>query len=194
MTDYERCGRTKRDGSGDTCDLPAGWGTEHTGEGACKLHGGNTPRGEDNPAFKSGAWSKYVDYDDDVKAAVNATTNEGDVAVLEELRDERLARYYQHLKYLSESEGVSIAKEILDTIDAGQEVDAKMVKELAKVIGVSSSSMDNLIARIQSLTNDIADRRGEDPRTIREEQGLTDEAEDALDRLSDSLESRYGDD
>lgn len=36
----EICGRTKRDGSGDACALPAGWGTDHQGEGACKLHGG----------------------------------------------------------------------------------------------------------------------------------------------------------
>lgn len=34
------CGATKRDGSGEECQLPAGWGTDHTGEGRCKLHGG----------------------------------------------------------------------------------------------------------------------------------------------------------
>lgn len=38
MTDH--CGRQKRDGSGDECQLPAGWGTDHPGEGACKHHGG----------------------------------------------------------------------------------------------------------------------------------------------------------
>lgn len=41
MVDYETCGRTKRDGSGDPCKRPAGWGTDHPGEGACKFHGGN---------------------------------------------------------------------------------------------------------------------------------------------------------
>lgn len=40
MTVSNDCGRTKRDGSGDPCELPAGWGTDHTGDGACKLHGG----------------------------------------------------------------------------------------------------------------------------------------------------------
>jgi len=175
MTDYENCGATNR--QDEPCGLPAGWGTDHVGDGRCKLHGGNAgaPKGEANGNFKSGAWSKYVDYDDDVKEAVAATTDDGDVAVLEELRDERLARYYQHLKYLSESEGVSIAKEILDTIDAGQEVDADMVSQLAKVIGVSSDSMDNLIARIQSLTNDIADRKGENPRQFEETKSLDDD-------------------
>jgi hypothetical protein len=38
-----RCGGRKRDGSGTTCTLPAGWGTDHVGIGACKLHGGKTP-------------------------------------------------------------------------------------------------------------------------------------------------------
>lgn len=36
------CGRPKRDGTGD-CTRPAGWGTDHVGAGACKLHGGRTP-------------------------------------------------------------------------------------------------------------------------------------------------------
>lgn len=50
MADYQTCGRSKRDGSGDPCQRPAGWGTDHPGEGACKLHGGNAgaPKGNDN--------------------------------------------------------------------------------------------------------------------------------------------------
>lgn len=38
------CGRPKRQGSGP-CTRPAGWGTDHLGVGACKLHGGNTNSG-----------------------------------------------------------------------------------------------------------------------------------------------------
>ncbi|MGP3914352.1 hypothetical protein [Nonomuraea sp. 10N515B] len=38
-----KCGGKKRDGSGDTCTQPAGWGTDHPGIGRCKLHGGSTP-------------------------------------------------------------------------------------------------------------------------------------------------------
>lgn len=38
--DSGKCGRPKRDGSGP-CTRPAGWGTAHVGQGACKLHGGN---------------------------------------------------------------------------------------------------------------------------------------------------------
>jgi len=49
MTDSETCGRA------DDCGLPAGWGTDHVGEGACKYHGGaggTTP--EDNPGAPEG--------------------------------------------------------------------------------------------------------------------------------------------
>lgn len=37
------CGAQKRAGSG-ACQRPAGWGTDHVGEGRCKLHGGNAGR------------------------------------------------------------------------------------------------------------------------------------------------------
>lgn len=56
--DYERCGRTGRQ-SGEPCDLPAGWGTDHVGEGACKHHGGassGAPEGNGN-AITHGAQS-----------------------------------------------------------------------------------------------------------------------------------------
>jgi len=36
-----KCGANKRQGTG-TCTQPAGWGTDHVGTGACKLHGGRT--------------------------------------------------------------------------------------------------------------------------------------------------------
>lgn len=39
--DGPRCGARKRQGEG-TCTQTAGWGTDHVGFGACKLHGGST--------------------------------------------------------------------------------------------------------------------------------------------------------
>jgi hypothetical protein len=40
--DGARCGAPKRQGEG-TCTQVAGWGTNHLGQGPCKLHGGSTP-------------------------------------------------------------------------------------------------------------------------------------------------------
>lgn len=36
------CGAATK-GSGQPCRRPSGWGTDHVGYGACKLHGGSTP-------------------------------------------------------------------------------------------------------------------------------------------------------
>lgn len=47
----ELCGAATR--SGGTCQKPAGWGTQHVGEGKCKLHGGATP-------VKHGLNSRYA--------------------------------------------------------------------------------------------------------------------------------------
>lgn len=43
------CGATKRGGVGQ-CARPAGWGTDHVGFGACKLHTGSTSRGRTHAA------------------------------------------------------------------------------------------------------------------------------------------------
>ena len=43
------CGAKTR--AGTPCTLRAGWGTDHVGDGRCKLHGGKSPR-------KSGRYSK----------------------------------------------------------------------------------------------------------------------------------------
>lgn len=39
-----KCGRHRRR-SDELCTMPAGWGTDHVGHGACKLHGGSSPTG-----------------------------------------------------------------------------------------------------------------------------------------------------
>src|SRR5690606_6876274 len=39
-TPHERCGRKTR--AGTPCSHVAGWGTDHVGVGACKLHGGKS--------------------------------------------------------------------------------------------------------------------------------------------------------
>ncbi len=40
-----KCGQKKRQGDRGPCKRPAGWGTDHFGVGACKLHGGMAPSG-----------------------------------------------------------------------------------------------------------------------------------------------------
>ncbi len=57
--DHTTCDAKTR--SGNPCQLRAGWGTDHVGEGRCKFHGGRTPRGADSPHFRHGHRSAYFD-------------------------------------------------------------------------------------------------------------------------------------
>jgi hypothetical protein len=50
----ERCGGKLRDGSGGTCKLPAGHGTDHVGIGRCRRHGGNTESHKQNALMIQG--------------------------------------------------------------------------------------------------------------------------------------------
>ncbi len=56
------------------CQLPAGWGTDHVGEGRCKLHGGKTPRGLDSPHFRHGGRSAHFDVNSVVEFAAWKST------------------------------------------------------------------------------------------------------------------------
>lgn len=98
----EHCGRTKRDGSGDECQLPAGWGTDHSGEGACKHHGGassGAPENNDN-ATTHGAFKEHFrsDLTDDEKEAITALVDHleditGPRAIAAESAAEALMKY-----------------------------------------------------------------------------------------------------
>jgi hypothetical protein len=52
------CGAKTR--AGGRCKQTAGWGTDHVGEGRCKLHGGAAKRGADSPRFKHGMYAEHV--------------------------------------------------------------------------------------------------------------------------------------
>ena len=57
------CGARKKNGG--TCKRPAGWGTDHAGQGRCKLHGGRAgaPEGNQN-AIKHGIYSRVYSQDE----------------------------------------------------------------------------------------------------------------------------------
>lgn len=68
----------KADGAEDQepgyCSLPAGWGTDHNGEGRCKFHGGagsGAPKGNQN-AQTHGIYSQRSNYYNDLSAEEKA--------------------------------------------------------------------------------------------------------------------------
>ncbi|WP_265109188.1 hypothetical protein [Halosolutus halophilus] len=72
--DYRICAAQKSDRTTSTdhgrerddisyCTLAAGWGVDGKSEGPCKHHaGGIENRGENNPNYKHGAYSEFVDF------------------------------------------------------------------------------------------------------------------------------------
>jgi len=57
MTKLPLCGAKTR--AGTSCRRPAGWGTDHVGEGRCKLHGGRSLRGFLHPRYRHGRYAEY---------------------------------------------------------------------------------------------------------------------------------------
>lgn len=103
MVDYDTCGRTNR--KGEPCKRPAGWGTDHAGEGACKLHGGcaGAPEGNNNGekhALNADPYNYYSSLDPEQKEFVHETAaaiedrireNSGEVDSLDVKLAERIA-------------------------------------------------------------------------------------------------------
>jgi hypothetical protein len=62
----EKCNARNKDKT-SYCQNPAGYKTNHLGEGRCHLHGGRSLKGVDHPAFEHGKYSKYSNIPDVLK-------------------------------------------------------------------------------------------------------------------------------
>lgn len=118
------CGRNRKHGKG-LCTQPAGWGTSHVGEGACKAHGGasdGAPEGNKN-AVKTGEFEAiWLDQlEDDEKELVQQVQTDklsqvNTEIALVEVRERRMLQRLKALKdgpemVISEhKEGVSSEK------------------------------------------------------------------------------------
>lgn len=132
---YWRCGRN------DGCGQKAGWGTDHVGIGACKLHGGATPS-------VHGLRSKYLsDEDQEIYEAVRQEHN------ADLIQDEIYAiktKLLRAAKATQGTEGVALAEDLLEKIEDG-EADAEVVDALAKLLRTSSGAVDRAIGRLNDL-------------------------------------------
>lgn len=80
--DKNICGAKTRNGT--PCQQKAGWGTDHVGEGRCKLHGGKSsgPKNQkkNSNAKKHGLYAKY--FPDDTLELFNALETESPLEIL----------------------------------------------------------------------------------------------------------------
>lgn len=151
MTDT--CGASKRDGSGDTCSLPAGWGTDHVGEGKCKLHGGSSPRGKEAAGFKHGLFSDYLDEED--RTAIDALDEYGDADKLDELINWRLARLRRAVQALNDDEDQRTFWDAFsELVEKTGEPEAEEIKELAKMLSQGNRAMQDEIDLVRKLIKD----------------------------------------
>ena len=148
------CGASKRDGSGDACSLPAGWGTDHVGEGRCKLHGGASATGKDNPAFKHGLFSDHLDEAD--REAMEVLGDLDNAEKLEELINWRLARLRRYLREKNDAERESFFDKFDAMVQEGRKngdpgLSAAQIKELAKALSMNNRAAQEEIDLVRKL-------------------------------------------
>lgn len=152
MTDNV-CGRPKRDGSGDECGLPAGWGTDHVGEGACKLHGGATPRGRESANFKHGLFSDHLDEED--RETIDALEDVPDADKLDSLINWRLARLRRAVESLNDDADQRTFWDAFDAlVSKTGDPDAEEIKELAGMLSQGNRAMQDEIDLVRKLIKD----------------------------------------
>ena len=149
MTD-DTCGRTNR--NGEPCELPAGWGTDHD-DGACKFHGGASPRGKDSPHFEHGLFSDHLDEED--RRAIEALEEFDDAEKLDDLINWRLARLRRAVQALNDQEGQrSFWDAFGEIVEKTEPIEAEEIKELAGMLSRGNRAMQDEIDLVRKLIKD----------------------------------------
>lgn len=148
------CGANKRDGSGDKCSLPAGWGTDHVGEGNCKLHGGAAvKKGRENPNFKHGLFSDHLDEQD--QETIEILEEYGDAEKLDSLINWRLARLRRAVESLHDDEDARTFWDAFEELVAQTgDPEPDQIKQLAKMLSSGNRAMQEEIDLVRKLIKD----------------------------------------
>lgn len=144
---YWRCGRA------GGCGQAAGWGTDHVGVGACKLHGGRNGRGRNSNAFKHGLFSDYLDEED--RETIDELDEYGDAEKLDELINWRLARLRRAVKAMQDPEEErNFWDAFAELVRQTGNPDEGQIKELAKMLSSGNRAMQDEIDLIRKLIKD----------------------------------------
>jgi hypothetical protein len=173
---YWRCGRA------DDCGLPAGWGTDHTGVGACKLHGGS-----------GGAPMQHGIYSDVVR--------EEDREVLDRLEDIHTAQKLEetlNLQLMKLRRAVELTENPDDDRDfwtmfenlvasaaETDELDPRLVRELSKMVQAPGRTQRELMDLIRKTAKDLHKIR--DGETVNVQHGADGDDLEELKSMADDL-------
>ena len=194
--DKKYCGAKTR--AGTPCRRPAGWGTDHAGEGRCKLHGGKStgaPKGNQN-SKKHGFFSKYIP-----KETLEIMNGLGEVSPADLIWDQIVIQYAaiiraQQIMYVEDKdEIVKVLKKEKET-DFGSEEEWEFQfawDRHATFLNAQSRAMSELRSLIKQF-NDLAHENDERKLKLQLMQANIDKVKAETENLTGSGESNAVDD
>lgn len=179
--DYWRCGRA------DECGQTAGWGTDHVGVGACKLHGGATPSGEDHGAFKHGLFSDVIREED--KATLSTIEDMTTAAKLESTLNMQVLKLHRAIEGMEDDERASFMDVFAEVVAGASNLDGEInegqLRSLAKMLGQNDRAIREWMDLIRKTAKDL--HKITDGETVNVDVGVDDDDLDELQQMADEL-------
>jgi hypothetical protein len=171
---YWRCGRN------DGCGQKAGWGTNHVGVGACKLHGGATP-------MQNGIFSDVVREKD--REVLDALEDIQTAQKLEETLNLQLMKLRRAVELTDDPDDDrdfwAMFEELVAHASDTDELDPKLVRELSKMLQGPGRTQRELMDLIRKTAKDLHKIR--DGETVNVEHGADSDEIQELKDMADSL-------
>jgi hypothetical protein len=150
---YWRCGR------GDKCGQTAGWGTDHVGVGACKLHGGTggAPSGPDNGQWKHGLYSDVVREEDHetLQKIEDMTT----AAKLESTLNMQVLKLRRAIEGMEDEQRTSFMDAFGALVDGASgrdgNIDKEQLRYLAQMLGQNDRAVREWMDLIRKTAKDL---------------------------------------
>jgi hypothetical protein len=145
--DRKICGR--RNKQDEPCGLSAGHQTDHPGRGACKFHGGASPRGKEHGQYKHGGYVEGFSlyYPEGLQQKIEEAREIDELQLLRETIRYHAGRIAEKMERLREQENVHRPRQLRDAAD---EVMAamragnadEMYEALQELRGLASAAAD----------------------------------------------------
>lgn len=181
---YWRCGRN------GGCGQTAGWGTDHVGVGACKLHGGNAgaPKGAKNGNFKHGLFSDVIrDEDKETLRQIEEMTT---AAKLESTLNMQVLKLHRAITGMEDEDRASFMDVFKDVVTAAQapdgEINSQDLRNLAKMLGQNDRAIREWMDLIRRTAKDL--HKITDGETVKVEHGVD---EDGVEELAEQLDDLF---
>lgn len=151
-TEKTKCAAKTR--AGTPCQLPAGWGTDHPGEGRCKLHGGKStgPPKKNKNALKTGEYETiWLDTLDNKEQELYQQIRTDVIQQLDNeirLTDIRIRRMMMRISLLNNKDFTYVEKQKKKGVGPMGPVDVNEVK--AKATMGQIQDIEDALTRVQS--------------------------------------------